>query len=102
MFLCSTFCIVQCQKALKCLESRKHFIMQNFGFFFCRCFSVEDRRHPCVCSLRVCLDWFPCALKYCKNREGEGEHRCGIRTCRKCLTFRYPIKAKNLCMWDEV
>ena len=45
---------------------------------------------------------YPCALKYCRNREGEGEHRCGIRTCRKCTTYRFPTKFKNLCLWDEV
>lgn len=67
-----------------------------------RCFAADDRRQPCICSLQVCIDWYPCALKYCRNREGEGEHRCGIRTCRKCTTYRFPTKFKNLCLWDEV
>ncbi|CAB4053902.1 unnamed protein product [Lepeophtheirus salmonis] len=56
----------------------------------------------CICSLRICFNWFPCALKYCSNKEGEGEHRCGIKTCRKCMTYRYPVRSKNLCHWDEI
>ena len=55
------------------------------------------------CSSYVAIFFrYPCALKYCRNREGEGEHRCGIRTCRKCTTYRFPTKFKNLCLWDEV
>ena len=22
-----------------------------------RCFTVQDLRHPCICSLRICMDW---------------------------------------------
>lgn len=44
---------------------------------------------------------FPCALKYCRNKDTEGEHRCGIKTCKKCLTFRYPVQSREYCAWDE-
>ncbi|XP_040583430.1 out at first protein [Lepeophtheirus salmonis] len=67
-----------------------------------RCFSSKDPNLTCICSLRICFNWFPCALKYCSNKEGEGEHRCGIKTCRKCMTYRYPVRSKNLCHWDEI
>lgn len=59
-------------------------------------------REACVCALNVCVHWYPCALKYCRNQSGEGEHRCGIRTCSKCTTFKYVVKHKNLCSWDEL
>jgi len=55
----------------------------------------------CVCSVESCLQWFPCSLKYCRNTSGEGEHRCGIRTCAKCTTLRYLAIEKQLCTWDQ-
>ncbi len=68
----------------------------------CYKYSVENaKKNACVCSLPVCVDWYPCALKYCRNREGDGEHRCGIKTCRKCTTYRFPVRTKKLCMWDS-
>ena len=45
---------------------------------------------------------YPCGLKYCKNKEGEGEHRCGIKTCRKCQVYKFPAKSKVYCLWDNV
>ena len=56
---------------------------------------------PCICSRQVWINWYPCSLKYCRNHEGDGEHRCGIKTCQKCLTFRYRAKSKLHCSWDE-
>ena len=44
----------------------------------------------CQCSRKVFLNWYPCALKYCQNKDGDGEHRCGIRTCRKTITYQWP------------
>lgn len=71
-----------------------------------RCFSTPSSQEniggtPCICSRQVWINWYPCALKYCRNHEGDGEHRCGIKTCQKCLTFRYRAKSKLHCSWDE-
>ena len=44
----------------------------------------------CLCSRKVFLNWYPCALKYCQNKDGDGEHRCGIRTCKKIITYQWP------------
>ena len=52
-----------------------------------RC-GVVTTMQPCLCSVEQCSLWFPCSLKYCRNSGGEGEHRCGIRTCSKCTTLR--------------
>jgi len=56
----------------------------------------------CQCTKQVMFNWYPCALKYCRNQDGEGEHRCGIRTCKKIQTFRYPVKSRLHCSWDEM
>jgi len=56
---------------------------------------------PCQCSRQVFFLWYPCALKYCRNQDGN-ETRCGIKTCRKTKTFRYPAKSKFHCRWDQV
>ena len=68
-----------------------------------RCYSVEASlsKRECICSRQVWIHWYPCTLKYCRNRDGDGEHRCGIKTCQKCLTFRYKAKSKSHCSWDE-
>jgi len=72
-----------------------------------RCYTLpynEDRRKSCICARSVNLNWIPCALKYCRQKDGDGqmvEQRCGIKTCRKCLTFRYRAKSKLHCLWDE-
>jgi hypothetical protein len=67
-----------------------------------RCFKylISDQV-PCICSRQVWFNWFPCTLKYCRNRDGEGEHRCGIKTCQKCVTFRFRAKSRLYCSWDE-
>jgi len=65
-----------------------------------KCSEVEEGV-GCVCSVESCLQWFPCSLKYCRNTSGEGEHRCGIRTCAKCTTLRYLATEKQLCTWDQ-
>ncbi len=68
-----------------------------------RCYNQDysDLAQPCLCSRQVWMVWYPCALKYCRNQQGEGEHRCGIKTCQKCLTFRFKAKSKLHCTWDE-
>ena len=69
-----------------------------------RCFAVQNGDaddSSCICSRQVWFNWLPCALKYCRNKDGDGEHRCGIKTCQKCMTYRYSVKSKLLCSWDE-
>ena len=66
-----------------------------------RCFSVETLNEACICSRQVWVLWYPCALKYCPKPYGKGEHRCGLKSCQKCLTFRYKAKSKLHCSWDE-
>ena len=70
-----------------------------------RCYSLEYHNpRACICARQVCLNWIPCELKYCKNQDEDGqmtEHRCGIKTCQKCMTFRYRTKSKLQCLWDE-
>ncbi len=72
-----------------------------------RCFSAVTSSlsvknlEPCICSRQVWFNWFPCSLKYCRNRDGGGEHRCGIKTCQKTMTYRYPTRSKLYCLWDE-
>ena len=64
----------------------------------------ESNNMACICSRQICFHWIPCALKYCKNRGDDGEmteHRCGIKTCQKCTTFRYKTKTKLHCLWDD-
>ena len=64
----------------------------------------ESNNIACICSRQICFHWIPCALKYCKNRGEDGEtteHRCGIKTCQKCTTFRYKTKTKLQCLWDQ-
>ncbi|KAI5745574.1 hypothetical protein M8J76_012284 [Diaphorina citri] len=59
---------------------------------------------PCTCRLELCIDWYPCGLKYCKGKDvdaGSSSYRCGIKTCRKCHLFSYYVKQKMLCLWDE-
>ena len=69
-----------------------------------RCYSLpyneDNRRKSCICARSVNLSWIPCALKYCRQKDGV-EQRCGIKTCKKCLTFRYRAKSKLHCLWDE-
>jgi len=66
-----------------------------------RC-SEAELGSRCICSVESCLQWFPCSLKYCRNTSGEGEHRCGIRTCAKCTTLRYLAIERQLCTWDQL
>jgi len=63
---------------------------------------LSDGGSSCQCTIQVMFNWYPCSLKYCRNQDGEGEHRCGIKTCRKTLTFRYPVRSTHLCKWDEM
>ncbi|KAG8434618.1 hypothetical protein GDO86_012835 [Hymenochirus boettgeri] len=59
---------------------------------------------PCICSYHLGLEWVPCSLKYCKNRDSSGKmssYRCGIRSCQKAYNFHFYVTQKQLCLWDE-
>ncbi|CRK86512.1 CLUMA_CG000204, isoform C [Clunio marinus] len=75
-----------------------------------RCNEVSGIWAPCICSLELCIGWFPCGLKYCKgkidnnsinNNQINSSYRCGIKTCRKCSNFSYYVRQKQQCLWDE-
>ncbi|XP_054168777.1 out at first protein-like [Oppia nitens] len=65
------------------------------------------RGQPCLCRLQICVMWYPCALKYCKNKDNNNNnnnkiqtYRCGIKTCRKCRDFQFLTHLRQDCMWD--
>lgn len=75
-----------------------------------RCNEVSGIWAPCICSLELCVGWYPCGLKYCKdkndnnsinNNQINSSYRCGIKTCRKCHNFSYYVRQKQQCLWDE-
>lgn len=73
-----------------------------------RCSDVTGLWAPCVCSLEMCIGWYPCGLKYCKGKPdvnngiaGNASFRCGIKTCRKCNHYSYYVSEKQHCLWDE-
>lgn len=70
-----------------------------------RCATIKPSvTEQCLCVIDVCVHWFPCSLKYCRNNNSNdnGEHRCGIRTCSRCTEMRFTAKSKHYCSWDEV
>ncbi|XP_058059982.1 out at first protein [Anopheles bellator] len=79
-----------------------------------RCSDVTGIWAPCLCTLEMCIGWYPCGLKYCKGKPDSGaagqnggssaaatSYRCGIKTCRKCHQYSYYVREKQQCLWDE-
>lgn len=67
-----------------------------------RCGSLPHRTSgPCGCHLQLCVAWFPCGLKWCRDAR-RAAFRCGIRSCRKCREFRFPVTDRMQCLWDDV
>lgn len=76
-----------------------------------KCSEVSAIWAPCMCSLEMCIGWYPCGLKYCKGKQdtaavnavngSSNSYRCGIKTCRKCYHFNYYVRQKQQCLWDE-
>lgn len=51
---------------------------------------------PCTCKVKLCIPWYPCALKYCKDpADGITTIRCGIKTCKRCHIFFFPSNLKE-------
>ncbi|KAL0174404.1 hypothetical protein M9458_030372, partial [Cirrhinus mrigala] len=45
------------------------------------------------------LEWYPCLLKYCRNRDVSGKgspYKCGIKSCSKGYQFTYNVPHKQL------
>lgn len=82
-----------------------------------KCNEVSAIWAPCMCSLEMCIGWYPCGLKYCKGKQQQQQqppdalnaingsastsYRCGIKTCRKCFHYAYYVRQKQQCLWDE-
>ncbi|XP_028825395.1 out at first protein homolog [Denticeps clupeoides] len=68
------------------------------------CRSTRDLWQPCSCRYALRLEWYPCLLKYCRNRDTTGRsspYKCGIKSCSKGYRFSYYVPHKQLCLWDE-
>ncbi|KAL4715405.1 hypothetical protein ACJJTC_015176 [Scirpophaga incertulas] len=52
----------------------------------------------CICHLQLCVNWYPCGLKYCKGKpQGGLSYRCGIKTCRRCYRYHYYVARRDVC-----
>ncbi|XP_046454442.1 out at first protein-like [Daphnia pulex] len=60
---------------------------------------------PCQCRLNFCVPWYPCGLKFCRGHDQQTgkalSYRCGIKTCKKCLDYSFPVKNFLFCPWDD-
>ncbi|KAF7699955.1 out at first protein homolog [Silurus meridionalis] len=68
------------------------------------CRSVNDLWQPCSCTYSMRLEWYPCLLKYCRNKDSLGHgasYKCGIKSCSKGYDFTYYTPHKQLCLWEE-
>jgi len=47
---------------------------------------------------------FEFRLKFCRGHDQSGKalsYRCGIKTCRKCLHYRFSARNHYACPWDD-
>ncbi|KAI5620815.1 out at first protein-like [Silurus asotus] len=68
------------------------------------CRSVKDLWQSCSCTYSMRLEWYPCMLKYCRNKDSLGHgasYKCGIKSCSKGYDFTYYTPHKQLCLWEE-
>ncbi|GAU95166.1 hypothetical protein RvY_06835-2 [Ramazzottius varieornatus] len=71
-----------------------------------QCNETASSPKPCLCSLPVCIVWYPCGLRYCTNdaQTTDGGQpvpfKCGIKACRKCRVFVYRVESNLLCLWS--
>ncbi|KAL8605946.1 hypothetical protein ACOMHN_065687 [Nucella lapillus] len=69
-----------------------------------RCMDTQEMDKPCLCRFDMCIGWYPCGLKYCHGKDTIGKvvsYRCGIKTCKRCLTFFHVVDSKRRCLWDK-
>ncbi|KOB65754.1 putative out at first [Operophtera brumata] len=63
------------------------------------CVAEPDPAKECMCHTEVCVNWYPCGLKYCKGKpQGGLSYRCGIKTCRRCYRYHYYVRRRDACM----
>ncbi|KAA0192475.1 hypothetical protein HAZT_HAZT000969 [Hyalella azteca] len=65
------------------------------------CNQLTAAAQPCICQQQVCLWWYPCGLKFCKDRDDSGKaitYRCGIRTCRRCRIYSFYAATQAQCI----
>ncbi|KAF9805729.1 hypothetical protein SFRURICE_009361 [Spodoptera frugiperda] len=63
------------------------------------CVSETDRTKECICHLEVCVNWYPCGLKYCKGKpQGGLSYRCGIKTCHRCYRYHFYVNQRDTCL----
>ncbi|XP_043532942.1 out at first protein homolog [Chiloscyllium plagiosum] len=68
------------------------------------CRLSRDRWKGCICHYSLCIEWYPCFLKYCRTKDSAGKtssYKCGIKSCQKCSHFDFYVPQKQLCLWDE-
>ncbi|XP_013192754.1 out at first protein [Amyelois transitella] len=62
------------------------------------CLNESDNTKECICHLELCVNWYPCGLKYCKGKpQGGLSYRCGIKTCRRCHRHQYYVRRRDAC-----
>ncbi|XP_076110173.1 out at first protein-like [Mytilus galloprovincialis] len=67
------------------------------------CKDVNDLSKACLCHYHICIGWYPCGLKYCRGKDSTGKYvsyRCGIKTCRRFMSFDFVARQKMFCLWD--
>ncbi|XP_041988249.1 out at first protein [Aricia agestis] len=63
------------------------------------CVAETNATKACICHLEVCVNWYPCGLKYCKGKpQGGLSYRCGIKTCRRCYRYHFYVKRRESCI----
>ncbi|XP_074604334.1 BRICHOS-like domain-containing protein out at first [Brevipalpus obovatus] len=64
---------------------------------------LNNLKSPCQCRLNLCIDWYPCSLKYCRNRDNgqTSTYRCGILSCKRCLELFFAVDHPYDCLWDD-
>ncbi|KAG1678571.1 Out at first protein [Nymphon striatum] len=70
-----------------------------------RCSEVHKVNESCICEYNICLHWYPCGIKFCKDKDPVSgkliNRRCGIKTCKKCRLLHFGVLSKITCLWDE-
>ncbi|XP_045768893.1 out at first protein [Maniola jurtina] len=63
------------------------------------CVAETDTSKECICHLEVCVNWYPCGLKYCKGKpQGGLSYRCGIKTCHRCFRYHFYVRRRDTCL----